>query len=126
MGLRSFATKGFALGMSSKSSQHSKRATSYANKAVSSLRSAKSQRDTNKKIDLLIDGMSSLSSAVKEVSDSVTPIAKMNMVSALLSENIGELLNTQTAEIKGISKVWPLILSFNFASCWFNFQKPLR
>ena len=104
MGLRSFATKGFALGMSSKSSQHSKRATSYANKAVSSLRSAKSQRDTNKKIDLLIDGMSSLSSAVKEVSDSVAPIARMNMVSALLSENIGELLNTQTAEIKGISK----------------------
>ena len=72
--------------------------------AVSSLRSAKSQRDTNKKIDLLIDGMSSLSSAVKEVSDSVTPIAKMNMVSALLSENIGELLNTQTAEIRGVSK----------------------
>ena len=104
MGIRSFATKGFALGMSSKSSQHSKRATSYANKAVSSLRSAKSQRDTNKKIDLLIDGMSSLSSAVKEVSDSVAPIARMNMVSALLSENIGELLNTQTAEIRGISK----------------------
>ena len=104
MGLRSFTTKGFALGMSSKSSQHSKRATSYANKAVSSLRSAKSQRDTNKKIDLLIDGMSSLSSAVKEVSDSVAPIARMNMVSALISENIGELLNTQTAEIRGISK----------------------
>ena len=45
-----------------------------------------------------------LSSAVKEVSDSVTPIAKMNMVSALLSENIGELLNTQTAEIRGVPK----------------------
>ena len=104
MGIRSLANKGFALGMSSRSSQHSKRATSYANKAVSSLRSAKSQRDTNKKIDLLIDGMSSLSSAVKEVSDSVTPIAKMNMVSALLSENIGELLNTQTAEIRGVPK----------------------
>ena len=104
MGIRSFATKGFALGMSSRSSQHSSKATSYANKAVSSLRSAKSQKDTNKKIDLLIDGMSSLSSAVKEVSDSVAPIARMNMVSALLSENIGELLNTQTAEIRGISK----------------------
>ena len=48
--------------------------------------------------------MSALSSAVKEVSDSVTPIAKMNMVSALLSENIGELLNTQTAEIRGVPK----------------------
>ena len=58
----------------------------------------------NKKIDLLIDGMSALSSAVKEVSDSVTHIAKMNMVSALLSENIGELLNAQTAEIRGVSK----------------------
>jgi hypothetical protein len=45
-----------------------------------------------------------LSSAVKEVSDSVTHIAKMNMVSALLSENIGELLNTQTAEIRGVPK----------------------
>ena len=54
MGIRSLATKGFALGMSSKSSRHSSRATSFANKAVSSLRSAKSQRDTNKKIDLLI------------------------------------------------------------------------
>jgi hypothetical protein len=48
--------------------------------------------------------MSDLANAVREVSDSVTPIAKMNMVSALLSENIGELLNTQTAEIRGISK----------------------
>jgi len=54
MGIRSLATKGFTLGMSSKSSQHSSKATSYANKAISSLRSAKSQRDTNKKIDLLI------------------------------------------------------------------------
>tara|TARA_B110000285_G_scaffold136681_1_gene153069 strand:- start:144 stop:461 length:318 start_codon:yes stop_codon:yes gene_type:complete len=104
MGIRSLATKGFALGMSSRSSQHSSKASSYANKAVSSLRSAKSQKDTNKKIDLLIDGMSDLANAVREVSDSVTPIAKMNMVSALLSENIGELLNTQTAEIRGISK----------------------
>jgi hypothetical protein len=104
MGIRSLATKGFALGMSSRSSQHSSKATSYANKAISSLRSAKSQKDTNKKIDLLIDGMSDLANAVREVSDSVTPIAKMNMVSALLSENIGELLDTQTAEIRGISK----------------------
>ena len=104
MGIRSLATKGFALGMSSRSSQHSSKASSYANKAVSSLRSAKSQKDTNKKIDLLIDGMSDLANAVREVSDSVTPIAKMNMVSALLSENIGELLDTQTAEIRGISK----------------------
>ena len=104
MSLRSLTTKGFALSMSSKSSQHSKKVTAFANKAVYSLRSAKSQRDTNKKIDFLIDGMSALSSAVKEVSDSVTPIAKMNMVSALLSENIGELLNAQTAEIRGVSK----------------------
>jgi hypothetical protein len=104
MGIRSFATKGFALGMSSRCSQHSSKASSYANKAVSSLRSAKSQKDTNKKIDLLIDGMSDLANAVREVSDSVTPIAKMNMVSALLSKNIGELFNTQTAEIRGISK----------------------
>jgi hypothetical protein len=48
--------------------------------------------------------MSNLSNAVKEVSDSVTPVAKMNMASALLSENIGELLNAKTAEIRGVPR----------------------
>ena len=101
MSIRSLANKGFALGLSNRCSKHSSRASSYANRAISSLRSAKSKKDINQKLDYLIEGMSNLSNAVKEVSDSVTPVAKMNMASALLSENIGELLNAQTAEIRG-------------------------
>ena len=101
MGIRSLAQKGFALGLSNRCSQHSRKASNYSNRAISSLRTAKSKKDINQKLDYIIDAMSNLSNAVKEVSDSVTPVAKMNMMSALLSENIGELLNTQTAEIQG-------------------------
>ena len=104
MGLRSIVKKGSALLFSNKCSQHSKKASNYSNRAISSLRTAKSKKDINQKLDSLIEGMSYLTYAVKEVSDSVTPVARMNMVSAVLSENISDLLNEQTQEIRGISK----------------------
>jgi len=104
MSIRSLANKGSALVFSNKCSRHSKKASNYTNRAISSLRSAKSKKDINQKLDYIIEGMSNLSYAVKEVSDSVTPVARMNMVSALLSENIGELLNAQTEEIRGGSR----------------------
>ena len=100
MGISSLFTKGVALTMSSKCTQHSKKASNYSNRAISSLRTAKSKKDINQKLDYMIDAMSNLSFAVMEVSNSVSPISKMNMVSALLSENISDLLNRQTLEIK--------------------------
>ena len=81
MSLRSLANKGFALSLSNSCSKHSNRASSYANRAISSLGSARSKRDVNQKLDCLIEGMSNLSNAVKEISDSVTPVAKMNCFS---------------------------------------------
>ena len=99
MAFKSLATKGVALSMHSQCSSHSRRASSHANSAISALRSAKSKRDVDQKLNSIIDGMVYLSNAVKEVSDSVTPIAKMNMASAILSENIGGLLEQQQAEL---------------------------
>ena len=69
---------------------------------MSSFRSAKSKKG-DQKLDAMIDGLNYLSSSVLEVSDSVTPIAKMNMVSALLAENIKEIINeANNAKLKPI------------------------
>ena len=99
MGIGSLFKKGVSISMNGKCKQHSLKASNYSNRAVSSLRTAKSKKDINQKLDHVIDAMSHLSNAIMEVSNSVTPISTMGMVSALLSENISDLLNEQTQEI---------------------------
>jgi hypothetical protein len=91
MSLKSLFTKGVALAQSGKSRNHSQRASNYAKKAMSNFRSAKSKKG-EQKIDMMIDGMNHLSNAVLEVSDTITPIANMNAVSALLAENIQSII----------------------------------
>jgi len=53
----------------------------------------------------MLDGLNYLSSSILEVSDSVTPIAKMNAVSALLAENIKEIIHeANNTKLKPIKK----------------------
>jgi len=92
MAFKSLFTKGVALAASGKCRNHSSKASSYAKRAMGHFRSAKSKKG-DKKIDAMIDGMDQLANSVLEVSDSVTPIATMNMISALLAENIENIIN---------------------------------
>ena len=92
MGFKSIFTKGVALVQSGKCRNHSQKASRYARQAMSYFRSAKSRKG-DQKIDAMLDGMSQLANSVLEVSDSVTPVATMNAVSALLAENIERIID---------------------------------
>lgn len=104
MSLKSLTNKGVALSMSQQCSNQSKKASTFANSAISSLRSAKSKKDIDQKLNMIIDGMSHLSNAVKSMSDSITPIARMNMISEVLSDNIAELIKRQHQDLVSIMK----------------------
>lgn len=91
MSFRTLFTKGTALTQSGKCRKHSQKASSYARQAISCFRSARSKKG-DQKIDAMLDGLGHLSSSVLEVSDSITPIATMNMVSALLAENMKNII----------------------------------
>ena len=99
MNFKSFATKGFSIAMNGICNKHSKKASSYANKASNLFKSCKSIKDTNQKIDKLAEGLINLSDSIKEVSDSVVPVSSMNMFSSLLSENMNQLLDNQKKAI---------------------------
>ncbi len=92
MGFKSFFSKGVALVQSGKCRNHSQKASRYARQAMNSFRSAKSRKG-DQKIDAMLDGMNQLANSVLEVSDSVTPVATMNAVSALLAENIERIID---------------------------------
>ena len=98
MAFKSLFTKGVALAQSGKCRNHSVKASSYAKRAATYFRSAKSKKG-DQKIDAMIDGMNELSNAVLEVSDSVVPIANMNAVSALLAENFEKIINEGNSKI---------------------------
>ena len=102
MSFRSLFTKGTALAQSGKCRNHSQKASSYARQAMSCFRSARSKKG-DQKIDAMLDGLGHLSSSVLEVSDSITPIGTMNMVSALLAENISDVIK-ETLQAKPIVK----------------------
>ena len=92
MRLRSLFTKGVAVTSAGRTSQHSRKASSYAKQAINSLK-------TEKKIDKMLDGLSYLSNSVLEVSDSVTPISMMNATTALLGDNIQKMINQSQLNI---------------------------
>ena len=92
MSIKKIFTKGASIAFAGKSSQHSRKATSYARQAISSFQQAKYKKDNSKKIDCLIEGMNKLSQSIIEISDSVPPIAQMTAVNALFAENLEKLL----------------------------------
>ena len=98
MGFRSLFTKGVAVTSAGRTSQHSRKASSYAKQAMNCFRQAKSLK-ADKKIDKMLDGLSYLSNSVLEVSDSVTPISMMNATSALLGDNIQKMINQSQLNI---------------------------
>ena len=83
---------------------YSNSGVSNAQSAINSFQSAKSRKG-DQKLDALADGLISLSKAMVEVSKSIAPIATMNMWSALLSENIGEVMEeNRSALLKELKK----------------------
>jgi len=92
MSIKKIFTKGTSIAFAGKSSQHSRKATSYARQAISSFQQSKYKKDNSKKIDCLIEGMNKLSQSIIEISDSVPPIAQMTAVNTLFSENLEKLL----------------------------------
>lgn len=104
MSVKSLFTKGIALSQSNQCKTHSNSGASSAQNAISSFQSAKSKKG-EQKIDALADGLINLSKALVEISKSITPIATMNMWSALLSENINEILEeNRSSLIKELKK----------------------
>lgn len=104
MTIKSFVKKGVALSQSNVCRTHSNNASSAAQQAISSFQSVKSKKG-DQKIDSLADGLISLTKAINEISKSISPIATMNMISSLLSENIQELLEeNRVSLLKEINK----------------------
>jgi len=101
MGFRNVLTKGSSVAFASKSSQHSKKASSYAKQAMSSFQKARYKKESNEKIDCLIDGMNKISQSIIEISDSVPPIAQMMAINYLFSESLEKILNE-----KNLLKKW--------------------
>jgi uncharacterized protein YaaR (DUF327 family) len=98
MAIGNIFKKGVALSQGNQCKTHSSTGVSNAQAAISSFQSAKSKKG-EQKLDALADGLINLSKAIIEVSKSIAPIATMNMWSALLSENIGEIMEENRSEL---------------------------
>tara|TARA_X000000368_G_scaffold153281_1_gene120838 strand:+ start:2815 stop:3129 length:315 start_codon:yes stop_codon:yes gene_type:complete len=75
------------------------RASSKSQNAMSIFRRAKNEKDINKKLDYISDGMSTLAEAVSHSSNAVEPLAQMSFVASLLVESIQNNLDEQTKDI---------------------------
>ena len=64
MGFRSLFTKGVAVTSAGRTSQHSRKASSYAKQAMNCFRQAKSLK-ADKKIDKMLDGLSLSNKLIK-------------------------------------------------------------
>lgn len=98
MGLKSVLTKGVALSQGNQCKTHSTTGVNNAQAAISLFQSAKLKKG-EPKLDALADGLINLSKAMLEVSKSISPIATMNMWSALLSENIEEIMEVNRSTL---------------------------
>ena len=67
---------------------------------------AKREKDINKKMDYISDGMSDLAEAVSHNSNAVEPLAEMSFVASLLVESIQDNLDEQTKDIVEKIKAW--------------------
>jgi|TARA_B110000003_G_scaffold208552_1_gene207478 light-regulated signal transduction histidine kinase (bacteriophytochrome) len=75
------------------------RASSKSKNAMNIFRRAKNEKDINKKLDYISDGMSTLAEAVSHSSNAVEPLAQMSFVASLLVESIQDNLDEQTKDI---------------------------
>ena len=93
--IRAVAANSYKRKAVSESSQASRK----SNDAIREFRYAKREKDLNKKIDYMAEGMSKLSEAVSHSSNSIEPLAEMSFVASLLVESIQDNLDEQTKDI---------------------------
>ena len=77
----------------------SKKASSNANDAKRLFNYAKREKDIEKKLNYMCDGLDSLADAVSYSSDSIEPLAEVSFVAYLLVESIQNNLDKQTEDI---------------------------
>ena len=82
-----------------KAISESSRASSKANDAKRKFSYAKREKDTNKKLDYMCEGLDNLAEAVSHSSNSIEPLAEVSFVASLLVESIQNNLDEQTADI---------------------------
>ena len=74
-------------------------ARSRANEAKKKFGYAKREKDINKKLDYMCEGLDSLADAVSYSSDAIEPLAEVSFVASLLVESIQNNLDKQTDDI---------------------------
>jgi|TARA_Y200000002_G_scaffold308386_1_gene264639 hypothetical protein len=82
-----------------KAISESSRASSKANDAKRKFSYAKREKDTNKKLDYMCEGLDNLAEAVSHSSNSIEPLAEVSFVASLLVESIQNNLDKQTDDI---------------------------
>lgn len=82
-----------------KAISESSRASSKANDAKRKFSYAKREKDTNKKLDYICEGLDNLAEAVSHSSNSIEPLAEVSFVASLLVESIQNNLDKQTDDI---------------------------
>ena len=82
-----------------KAISESSRASSKANDAKRKFSYAKREKDTNKKLDYMCEGLDNLAEAVSHSSNSIEPLAEVSFVASLLVESIQNNLDKQTEDI---------------------------
>ena len=82
-----------------KAISESSRASSKANDAKRKFSYAKREKDTNKKLDYMCEGLDNLAEAVSHGSNSIEPLAEVSFVASLLVESIQNNLDKQTEDI---------------------------
>ena len=82
-----------------KAISESSRASSKANDAKRKFSYAKREKDTNKKLDYMCEGLDNLAEAVSHSSNSIEPLAEVSFVASLLVESIQNNLDKHTEDI---------------------------
>ena len=75
------------------------RATRKSKDAISKFKRAEREKDLDKRLNYLCEGMSNLAEAVSHNSNAIEPLAEMSFVASLLSESIQINLDEQTKDI---------------------------
>ena len=88
-----------ANGYRKKAISESNRASSKASDAKRKFGYAKREKDIEKKLNYLSEGLDSLADAVNHSSNSIEPLAEVSFVASLLVESIQNNLDKQTEDI---------------------------
>ena len=75
------------------------KASSKSRDAMRAFSRVKREKDINKKMDYISEGMSNLAEAVSHSSNSIEPLAEVSFVASLLVESIQNNLDKQTEDI---------------------------